>query len=137
MSLYKKFSLLIAISMTPFAYAHEFSVKDLSVGTIHTTTVTSSWCGNLAVSTKLGKKSENGACVYEKETNATGFDYCGPFQLNAYFLERNTGLGFNCAATHVHSNVNGRDGIDEYMLILDDQGHYIGTRNPTGHIDLG
>lgn len=117
-------------------YAQEYSIAHSNIDTIHTTTVVSSWCGNLAVSTKLGNKSENGQCIYFKETAASGFDTCGPFQLNSYFLEKNAGLGFNCAATHVHSNVTGYDGFDEYILILDDGGHYRNTQDSKGNVEL-
>jgi hypothetical protein len=133
--LFKKYYFFTAIFFTHLVHGQEYSLNAINIGTIHTTTVTSSWCGNLALSTILGK-TENGKCIYIKETPSAGLDTCGPFQLNAFFLEKNGGLGFNCAATHVHSHVTGYDGVDEYLLILDNDGHYIDTKNSRGHIIL-
>jgi hypothetical protein len=96
-------------------------------GIIHMTTVQDAWCGNMAVSKKVGHKIKNGRCVYVKETAVRAYDTCGPFRLNAYSLEMNAGKGFNCAATHVYSNVTHHVGLDEYMLISDEEGHYIHT----------
>lgn len=117
------------------AYAKEYINHD--DGIIHTTTLQSSWCGNLAVSTKMGKLTDSGRCIYQKETQVQGFDSCEPLKLHGGMLERNAGSGFNCAATHVYSNVTGHDGLDEYTLISDSDGHYINTVFDQGNINLG
>ena len=112
---------LFSTALSAQEYAHS------NAGTIHVTHAKARWCGNLGVSTKVGNKNTNGNCVYVKETPPNGFDTCGPFNLHGYRLEQIVGTGFNCAATHVHSNVFGEDGLDEYTLISDKDGHYIYT----------
>src|SRR6185437_1040367 len=106
------YCLLFGISIN--VYAKEYQIGNINNGAIHVTTVKSSWCGNIAVSTKIGTMSDSGKCNYVKETPEQGFDSCGPFQLNGAFLEKNAGSGFNCAATHIRSNVTLHEGLDEY-----------------------
>jgi hypothetical protein len=128
----KKFCFFTLMLFTFLVHSLDYSNTE----GIHTTLVTSSWCGNLAVSTRVGYTSENGGCIYVKETPATAYDFCGPFHLNAYFLEKNAGLGFDCAATLVHSNVMGQEGLDEYLLIKDAQGHYVDSSKHVGEVHL-
>jgi hypothetical protein len=117
-------------------HAKEYQTNQITNGPIHVTTIQSSWCWNLAVSTKVGILTDSGKCNYIKETQAQGVDTCDALQLNGYRLERNAGSGFNCAATHVHSNETNRDGLDEYTLIADKSGHYINTTPTQGNINL-
>ncbi|MBA2648649.1 MAG: hypothetical protein H0U75_03440 [Legionella sp.] len=128
----KSYSLFFLLVLVATGHAHEYGTTE----GIHRTDLTSTWCGNLILSTKVGKKTANGVCNYTFETVSTGVDYCGPFYLNAFLLEKNAGLGFDCAATHVYSNVSKKDGLDEYLLLADENGHYIDTHKPTGHINL-
>jgi hypothetical protein len=129
------YCLLFVISIN--AYAKEYQIGNINNGAIHVTTIKSSWCFNLAVSTKVGTTTDSGKCNYVKETAAQGFDSCNPLQLNGAFLEKNAGSGFNCAATHVVSNgATLLEGIDEYKLMSDENGHYITTIPNQGHIDL-
>jgi len=123
----KKSFFLLFLSTSVFA----------NLGPIHVTTIQSSWCGNLQASTKVGTLSESGQCIYKKETSPEGFDNCDPLDLNGAYLEINAGTGFNCAATHVHSNETGHDGFDEFKLIVDKNGHYMNTQSSTGNINLG
>lgn len=50
--------------------------------------------------------------------------------------KKNAGAGFNCAATHVRSNATLHEGMDEYKLMTDENGHYINTNPNQGHVDL-
>lgn len=134
--MFKKTGLFLICFFSVAVHAKEYYVNNPNFGTIHITTLQSSWCGNLAVSTKVGKMTDSGTCTYLKETPVQAFDTCDPLQLNGAFLEKNAGLGFNCAATHVHSNVTGHDGFDEYTLIVDNNGHYINTTPHQGNINL-
>jgi hypothetical protein len=134
--MFKKFVFIVMCFFSVAGYAKEYA-HSFTFGIIHTTTIQSSWCGNLAVSTKVGKLSDSGECTYLKETQAQAFDTCDPLQLNGGLLEQNIGLGFNCAATHAHSNVTGHDGLDKYTLILDSNGHYTNTTPNQGNINLG
>ena len=78
---------------------------------LHETQVVNSDCRNLSVSTRVGYMSNN-TCVYvAQETPSRGYDICGPFQLNAFVLEQMVGPGYACAATHVHANATGKDGL--------------------------
>ncbi len=133
--MFKKIGILILFFSAATASASDYSNKQ-DPGYIHTTTLQSRWCGNLAVSTKVGKLSDSGQCIYQKETAAVGFDGCDPLHLNGGYLELNAGKGFNCAATHVHSNSEGWDGLDEYQLISDSNGHYVNTVANQGNIIL-
>lgn len=126
--------LLLFVSVN--THAKEYQTSKMTNSPIHVTTIQSSWCGNLAVSTKVGILTDSGKCNYIKETQAHGVDSCEALQLNGYLLERNAGSGFNCAATHVHSNETNRDGLDEYTLITDKSGHYINTTPTQGNINL-
>jgi hypothetical protein len=126
------FFLLFIISTT--AHAKEYQTGNNNP--IHVTIIQSSWCGNLAVSTKVGNMTDSGKCNYIKETQTQGVDTCDALQLHGGRLEQNAGSGFNCAATHVHSDVIERDGLDEYILITDKNGHYINTTPHQGHINL-
>lgn len=127
------FYLLLLFFIPMKVNAKEYQIGN---GTIHVTTLQNSWCGNLAVSTKVGTMTQSGKCMYVKETQAHGVDTCDALQLNGALLERNAGSGFNCAATHVYSNVTERDGLDEYTLITDNDGHYINTTPNRGNINL-
>jgi len=105
------------------------------VGTIHTTSAECHWSGNIAVSTKVGHLDDAGNCIYTAETRAHGVDYCGPFELNGWMLGQQVGGGYNCAATHVHSNVNQLDALDEYK-IASDGGHYVNSAPKDGHVRI-
>lgn len=126
------YCLLFFISMNANAKEYQTGAN----GPIHITTIQSSWCGNLAVSTKVGILDSSGKCHYLNETQAHGVDTCDALQLNGAALEKNAGLTFNCAATHVHSNGTEQDGLDEYALISDSNGHYINTAPTQGNIIL-
>jgi hypothetical protein len=131
----RKTFFLVSILFSNVMYAGEYSIQT-NAGAIHTTMVkSSSFCANLAVSTKVGIKSGNGQCAYQKETTPDGFDSC-VFYLNSYYLEQSIGLGFNCAATHVHSNLTDSDDIDEYQLISNGSGHYTGTNPSQGSVKI-
>ena len=105
-------------------------------GSIHTIMISSSWCGNIGLSTKVGKLTKNNQCIYEKETEAHGTDKCGPHYLNGGELQNIVGSGYNCVATHAYSNVTGKEGFDEYRLISDENGNYIATYPNYGQIIL-
>ncbi len=130
--MYKKICLFIMLFSATALYAQEYN---LSSAEIHTTMLQSSWCGNLSVSTKVGNLSGN-QCIYSKETPPQGVDFCEPLHLNGTMLKNIVGAGFDCAATHVHSNVTGHDGLDEYKLISKD-GYYVDTIPSKGNINLG
>ncbi len=123
-----------------FFISSNVNAKEYQAGNnnpIHITTIQSSWCWSLAVSTKVGTMTDSGKCHYVKETQAHHVDTCDALQLNGARLEENAGSGFNCAATHVHSSdVIERDGLDEYTLMTDRNGHYINTSPHQGHINL-
>jgi hypothetical protein len=132
--MFKKISFLAMLFFSAATFAKDYVNAP---GYIHSTTIKSQWCGNLGVSTKVGHLSDAGKCIYEKETASEGVDTCDPLLLNGYLLELNAGSGFNCAATHVHSNVTGHDGLDEYLLISDDNHRYVNTKLDSGDINLG
>lgn len=132
----RKISIIALCIISMPVIAQDYS-KNSHEGTIHLTTLRSSWCGNLSISTKVGKLSSAGTCVYSKETPPEGRDSCDPLELNGFLLQKNAGAGFNCAATHVHSNVTGHDGLDEYGLVVDSEGNYVNTSPGHGNIDLG
>jgi hypothetical protein len=133
--MFRKVLPIIMVFFVTTAFASDYS-NNQDPSYIHTTTLQSSWCGNLAVSTKVGKRDNSGKCIYQKETTAQGFDGCDPLHLNGGLLALNAGQGFNCAATHVHSNAMGSDGLDEYQLISDSNGHYVNTVANQGNIIL-
>lgn len=129
-------AVLIAIFSTS-AMAEEYEAQLTRNRTIHTVQVISSWCGNLALSTKVGKlDAHTGICHYKKETPARPSDTCGPHYLNGGILELKVGRGYTCAATHVRSSVTGQEGLDEFKLILNTAGQYVGSNPPTGEAVL-
>jgi hypothetical protein len=137
----KKVTLFLAIGLTAVfstsAMAEEYEVQLTKNRTIHTVQVVSSWCGNLALSTKVGKLDpQTKICHYEKETPARPSDTCGPHYLNGGILELKVGRGYTCAATHVRSSVTGQEGLDEFKLVLNTAGQYVGSNPPTGEAVL-
>lgn len=129
-------AVLIAIFSTS-AMAEEYEVQSAKNRTIHTVQVISSWCGNLALSTKVGKLDpQTKICHYEKETPARPSDTCGPHFLNGGILERKVGRGYTCAATHVRSSVTGQEGLSEFRLILNSAGQYVNTDPSTSEVVL-
>jgi hypothetical protein len=137
----KKLLLSLAVVLTVVfstsAMAEEYEVQSAKNRTIHTVQVISSWCGNLALSTKVGKLDTNtGICHYEKETPARPSDTCGPHFLNGGILEQKVGRGYTCAATHVRSSVTGQEGLSEFRLILNSAGQYVNTEPSTSEITL-
>lgn len=137
----KKITLFLAIGLTTVfstsAMAEEYEVQLTKNRTIHTVQVISSWCGNLALSTKVGKLDpQTKICHYEKETPAKPSDTCGPHYLNGGILELKVGRGYTCAATHVRSSVTGQEGLDEFKLVLNTAGQYVGSNPPTGEAVL-
>jgi hypothetical protein len=113
------------------AYATEYQATG---GTIHTVKVTKGWCGNLAISTKVGHYVDN-KCAYEKETQPYGYDGCTQ-TLNGGLLEMKVGRGYTCGATHIHSNVFGGEALDEYQFQLDTDGRYAGTNPAYSTVEL-
>lgn len=105
-----------------------------SAGTVHTVKITQGWCGNLLVSTKVGNLV-NGKCQYKKETTPRGYDDC-TYYLNGGLLEMNLGKGYQCGATHIYSNLKGKDFFDEFEFILDINGHYVGSNPSNSEISL-
>jgi len=130
----KKISFLAVLFFSVTVFAKDYTNNQDG---IHATTLESGWCENLAVSTKVGHLSDSGQCIYQRETTPQGFGGCGPLSLDGVLLESSVGQGFNCAATHVHSNIMSRDGFDEYKLISDSSGHYVNTESNKGNINLG
>lgn len=130
------FSGLMIASSFNMAFASEYLNRFnlANAGTIHTIKIIKGWCGNLAISTKVGY-IENGSCHYQKETIPYGYDGCTQY-LNGGLLEQKVGRGYQCAATHIKSNVNGSEAVDEFRLNLDKDGHYIGTQPPYSEIEL-
>lgn len=131
----KKIYILAICSFSVAVHAQEYADSP-NFGPIHTTTLESTWCGNLAVSTKVGKLSSSGKCTYLKETQVHPHDSCDALELNGFLLQQDAGSGFNCAATHVHSNVTGLDGLDEYNLIVNSKGEFVNTTPSRGNINL-
>lgn len=105
-----------------------------TAGTIHTIKVVRGWCGNLAISTKVGYL-KNEHCDYVKETVAYGYDGCTQY-LNGGLLEDKVGKGYTCGATHVKSRVDGKQAVDEFVFVLDDSGRYVGTLPSYREIEL-
>ena len=124
--MYKKLltTLILLSAYSTLTHAAEYQTA-LLAGTIHTVTVTKGWCGNLGISTKVGMIVD-GKCAYEKETQPYGYSGCTQV-LNGGLLEMKVGRGYTCGATHIHSNVTGSEALDEYKMILDNEGHYVGT----------
>lgn len=120
------------VLFSPQIFANEYHVGDSSI--IHTVKIIEGWCGNLAISTKAGF-IEKGECHYQTETTPYGYDGCMQY-LNGKMLEKKIGPGYTCAATHIHSNTDGSEGLDVFNLILDGGGHYIGSMPAMGEVKL-
>jgi hypothetical protein len=131
----KKFILFFLLFFSPLTFAQNNNVNDPNASTIHTTILKSNWCYNLTASTKVGTQTAEGKCNYTKETPPRPIEGgCKPLKLNGGVLQELVGPGFTCAATHVHGNVSGKDAVDEYQLIADAEGRYMGTHPNQGNV---
>lgn len=124
--------LILSLSITTPVFATEYTQN--YAGTIHTVKVIKGWCGNLAISTKVGYLNDS-KCEYVKETTPYGYDGCIQY-LNGGLLEDKVGIGYTCAATHIKSNVDGKEALDEFLMILDQKGHYLGTQPNYSEVEL-
>jgi hypothetical protein len=126
--------LFLIIHYSMMALATEYKPSQALIGTIHTIKLTKGYCSYLEVSTKVGNLV-NRVCQYEKETPPYAYDTC-TLKLNAGVLEVNAGKGYQCAATHIRSNVTGDEKLDEFKLIVNNDGHYIGSQPAYSEIEL-
>lgn len=127
----KLITLILCASSCGLLHASEYQT---SGGIIHTVTVTKGWCGNLGISTLVGKIVD-GKCAYEKETQPYGYTGCTQY-LNGGLLEMKVGRGYTCAASRIHSNVFGGEVLDEFKLISDNEGHYASSDPEYSEVEL-
>jgi len=128
----RKFNVL-AICLLSIAVTAQASANS---GLIHKTTTHYKQCFEMRFSTKVGNLV-NGKCAYTKETPVDSRDDCD-VELSGFRLQQEVGLGYNCAATHVQHQVDKKilDGLDEFKLVVNSEGEYVGSTPEAGDIYL-
>lgn len=95
-------------------------------------------CAEFNLSTQVGYVRD-GVCQYQRETPKQVVSSCdvipfGVFKLDGRRLEQLVGNNWTCAATHLHTF--SEDGFDRYLLVKNQQNHYISSTPASGRVSL-
>jgi hypothetical protein len=91
-------------------------------------------CAEFNISTKMGHLVNN-TCQYEAETPPMVASGCmvspyGVFKLDGGVLESEIGNKWDCAATHLVTQIGSKEAVSAFKLIKNDQNHFVNS-DPT------